>query len=411
MCFAWLSQLFPGLFFAGGADSSSTSAGSTAASSEGKTLAPNLADLVRDLVTAAERAATIARSCRAEETLFKLLVEEKTEDANTRFVQDFKTLADVLIQETVRYYLATKYPEVAEHLFGEESPTFTNSTGDSVTVTVKGNKKRTRDSLEMVLGCTPDALAAAQLLTDYVYDPNFKAQIPDEQKLASGVVPFSPSDLAIWIDPIDGTNEYVKGETPSVNADGIFPGGLPVVTVLIGAYNRHTGEPIAGVVSQPFWKRDESAVHGWQGRTVWGFSKDGVRASSSLPTLAPQVGKTSLVVMSSSEGKELKEAAAQKFSKLEYPAGAGYKLLTVIEGAAEGYILSKPSTYKWDTCGPHAILLAKGGNLLTPDGGPVRYHQPDDSSLKGQKKWSNSKGFVAYAPHLQSTDLTSLWKS
>ena len=41
--------------------------------------------------------------------LFKLLIEEKSEDTkNKRFVRDFKTLADVLIQEMVKDYLGSK---------------------------------------------------------------------------------------------------------------------------------------------------------------------------------------------------------------------------------------------------------------------------------------------------------------
>ena len=55
-----------------------------------------LSELLNCLLCAAEKAANIARACRAEETLFKLLVEEKTgNDKNAKFAQDFK--------EPVRY--------------------------------------------------------------------------------------------------------------------------------------------------------------------------------------------------------------------------------------------------------------------------------------------------------------------
>ena len=60
-------------------------------------------------LSVAERAACIARLCRSEKALFDLLVEEKHGEArNKRFARDFKTLADVLIQETVRHYVAMK---------------------------------------------------------------------------------------------------------------------------------------------------------------------------------------------------------------------------------------------------------------------------------------------------------------
>lgn len=63
--------------------------------------APNL---IRALINAAEKAANIARRCRGHEQLLSLLVQEKSGDeANARFDHDFKTLADVLIQETVKH--------------------------------------------------------------------------------------------------------------------------------------------------------------------------------------------------------------------------------------------------------------------------------------------------------------------
>ena len=75
-------------------------------------MASNSADLlvfVTELLRVSEKAAHIARLCRAERTLFELLVEEKTEgEKNQRFKQDFKTLADVLIQEMVRQHIGMK---------------------------------------------------------------------------------------------------------------------------------------------------------------------------------------------------------------------------------------------------------------------------------------------------------------
>lgn len=62
-----------------------------------------MAELIRTLIIVSEKAANIARACRHEKELFKLLIQEKsTAEANHGF-QDFKTLADVLVQETVRH--------------------------------------------------------------------------------------------------------------------------------------------------------------------------------------------------------------------------------------------------------------------------------------------------------------------
>jgi inositol polyphosphate 1-phosphatase len=66
-------------------------------------------DLVREIVNVSEKAARLARTVRAEHSLFQLLVQQKTgEEKNKRFVEDFKTLADVLVQETVSHDLGIK---------------------------------------------------------------------------------------------------------------------------------------------------------------------------------------------------------------------------------------------------------------------------------------------------------------
>ena len=62
-----------------------------------------MAELLETLLQASEKAARIARAWRCQNELFHLLVEEKVGQAkNDRFVRDFKTLADVLVQEVVK---------------------------------------------------------------------------------------------------------------------------------------------------------------------------------------------------------------------------------------------------------------------------------------------------------------------
>ena len=68
-----------------------------------------MAALLKAVLSASEKAAEIARLCRDAEPLFRLLVAEKTgADRNQRFSHDFKTLADVLIQEVIRHDLGAK---------------------------------------------------------------------------------------------------------------------------------------------------------------------------------------------------------------------------------------------------------------------------------------------------------------
>ncbi len=70
-----------------------------------------------DVCVASEKAALIARACRREQALFERLIQEKTgADKNDRFAHDFKTLADVLIQETVRHDLGSEYPAIRDNI-------------------------------------------------------------------------------------------------------------------------------------------------------------------------------------------------------------------------------------------------------------------------------------------------------
>lgn len=69
-------------------------------------------DLLSELIAISERSARISRLCRTTQAdgLFSLLIQEKNDAGgkNPRFIQDFKTFADVLIQEVAKYYLETK---------------------------------------------------------------------------------------------------------------------------------------------------------------------------------------------------------------------------------------------------------------------------------------------------------------
>lgn len=68
-----------------------------------------LNDILIEVLRASEKAASIAKVIRTDSTLLSLLVEEKSEcEKNNRFVRDFKTLADVVVQEVVKNDLNKK---------------------------------------------------------------------------------------------------------------------------------------------------------------------------------------------------------------------------------------------------------------------------------------------------------------
>ncbi|XP_010879712.1 inositol polyphosphate 1-phosphatase [Esox lucius] len=367
-----------------------------------------MADLLKLLLRVAEKAANVARICRQEAPLFQLLVQEKTGmDKNKKFVKDFKTLADVVIQEMIRHDVGAQFPEMIGHIHGEESNKFENGLGESVIVTVCGTEKETATLLATVLD--GDQTAAALLACAIHRDATHILADTGTDNLQ---IPLCPSDLGIWIDPIDATSQYIEGREEGAQEGHLCPSGLQCALVLIGVYLRATGEPVMGVINQPFSQKDPA---GWKGKHFWGVSCGSVQACS---VLRPQDGPTERpglsVVLSSSEKQAVKEALAPLCGpdRLMYASGAGYKILCVILGLADVYVLSEGSTFKWDSCGPHALLRALGGGMVDlkeclhstgsgdcegghRDLGELTYHQPH-TECPGADRWANLGGLVAY---------------
>merc|ERR1711892_6706 len=154
-----------------------------------------MSELLKCLVCVSEKAANIARACRSEPTLFELLVEEKTgEDKNAKFDQDFKTLADVLIQETVRHDVSQKFPALSDSIFGEESNKFTNKLGESLVVSVQADENATKVLLTKVLNDNDDAakLLAKQVHAEISLNETQTPKIEDAQES------FDIDDIGIW---------------------------------------------------------------------------------------------------------------------------------------------------------------------------------------------------------------------
>ena len=202
----------------------------------------------------------------------------------------------------------------------------------------------------------------------------------------------------------DGTLEYIEG-LEGVTEEGIYLQGLQCVTVLIGVYDLSTGQPVVGVVNQPFNRQDSDGK--WSGRMVWGVAMNGLNIASCSPhsaTLTSPTPRDKVCVLSKSVEPELVAALQAANWKLVFAPGAGYKQLCVADGLASVYLHSKSGCYKWDTCGPHVILIACGGGIAcwgkvmegesVSEG--VRYHRPDREGLSGPQQWQNYTGVLAY---------------
>ncbi|KPI91355.1 Inositol polyphosphate 1-phosphatase [Papilio xuthus] len=326
-----------------------------------------MSKILKALINASERAACIARSC-TESSGDTLLVAEKGEtDANIRFERDFKTIADVLAQECAKVEIASYLPELAEYVRGEECNEI-----NGVTIAIQESQEETANLLSSLIPM-PTANRMAKSVHSEIN--TICLDLPE-------MLTLDTDNLGVWIDPIDATAEFIAGVRGEANASH----GLPCVTVLIGAYLRSSGEPVVGVINQPFY-------NGGKGRIIWGVNYEGVKKCY-VGDREVDFGHNTILISGAEKPDIVEKIKNSGFEVISVP-GAGHKLLKVALGEAAGYIVSKGTTFRWDTCGPHAILNARGGGLISyTTHKPIIYN--DDSGLE-PKEYCNSEGIIAYA--------------
>ena len=96
----------------------------------------------------------------------------------------------------------------------------------------------------------------------------------------------------------------------------------------------------------------------WQGRVHWGLLTGSNQRFTSVPEAAAASDReTPKVVVGVTEAQDLKDLLLSQGYDVITSGGAGYKILSVVLGLADLYVTTKPSTYKWDSCAGHAILV------------------------------------------------------
>lgn len=180
-------------------------------------------------------------------------------------------------------------------------------------------------------------------------------------------------DITIWIDPMDGTSEFVSG--------------LPEpVTILIGfSVNKRA---VGGVIHQVFhgYTNDDS-VNSLTGRTTWGLV--GLGCFGLKPNLLPN--DRLIVTTTASHGNAMINTAIDALNPYQIVrvGGAGHKVLTIIEGKANCYVFASNGCKKWDTCAAEALLEATGGRMTDILGNLIEYTIREDGCYK------NSFGVLA----------------
>jgi len=170
-------------------------------------------------------------------------------------------------------------------------------------------------------------------------------------------------DVCVWVDPLDGTQEFVDGN-------------FERVTVLIGITVK--GSPVVGAILQPFVDSADGSGKGrllWGGRGlgVWDGGARGVAHAVRVPAAA-RTGPPVVATSRSHPSPAVAEAAAalQPSQTLQL-GGAGSKVLMIIEGQLSHWVYPRKGTKRWDTAAPEALLRAVGGFCVDQHGQPYDY--------------------------------------
>jgi 3'(2'), 5'-bisphosphate nucleotidase len=160
----------------------------------------------------------------------------------------------------------------------------------------------------------------------------------------------------VWyVDPIDGTKAFIRGEQG--------------FCVMIGLTIAH--QPVLGAVCQPKYER---LVFAAQGSGSWALH--GERCTRLGSSSVSRVGEARFLGTKSNPRADW--ALIEEHLGLDFGqriSSFGLKLCTIAMGASDLHANPNTNCSSWDTCAPQVILQEAGGSLSDLRGLPLRYDQ------------------------------------
>jgi 3'(2'), 5'-bisphosphate nucleotidase len=202
-----------------------------------------------------------------------------------------------------------------------------------------------------------NTLIVSRLAQEFPGDAVLSEELPDDgSRLGS---------RRVWmVDPIDGTRDFIRGQTGYVVMIGLCLDGRPVLGVVA---HPSTGAVWSGVVGQAAWREQPG----------------GTRTPVQTSPLAEPPG-VRIVVSQSRRSPQIDAFRRALGVTDEMTVGSvGLKVALVAQGERDLYLYPGEQTKLWDTCGPEAILIAAGGRMSDMDGRPLDYSKADLNNRNG----------------------------
>lgn len=185
-----------------------------------------------------------------------------------------------------------------------------------------------------------------------------------EESDASTYAGFSSAEAVWFVDPVDGTREFVA-------KNGEF-------AVMIGLAEH--GRATLGIITAPAWGR---AFFGVVGEGAWEVRPDGSRTPIQVSSRDSLDG-ASMVVSRSRTPPQLAALAAAMGGRAPVALGSsGLKAALVATGEHDVYLQPGLAGMRWDACAAEALVRAAGGELTATGGAPIDYTTPDLTNRDG----------------------------
>ncbi len=224
-----------------------------------------------------------------------------------------------------------------------------------------------------------NALLCASLAAEF---PN--VPIVAEESDPHAYAGYENADLAWFVDPIDGTREFVA-------RNGEF-------AVMVGL--AEAGRATLGIIVHPVGGR---AFVGGEGIDAFEVGSSGARKPIRVSTVFSLHDAELVISRSHPRRESLGAIATRRGVRKVTPCGsAGVKATRIATAEADVYAQPGRAGMLWDACAPEAIVVAAGGRVSDARGDPFDYRGPD---------LENAHGFVATNPALYPQVLDLLRKA
>jgi 3'(2'), 5'-bisphosphate nucleotidase len=175
---------------------------------------------------------------------------------------------------------------------------------------------------------------------------------------------FRSAPRVLFVDPLDGTREFIARNGEFAVMIGLLDGARPVAGAV---HAPAAGVSWAGALGAGAWRVEGDAP--WMP----------IRVS---PESDP--GRARLVASRSHRGPALRRAlAALGAASVRALGSAGLKGAAVAQGRADAYVDTGAGTKRWDACAIDALVTAAGGRVTDMRGAPIDYRGPGLANRNG----------------------------